>query len=154
VSLTGSWDVVSVRDRQHRHSVSVAGVVVDGDRVLTIRRADTGAVQLPGGVLEMGESIHAGLVREVVEETGVQVAPEALTGVYKHAHLAVVALVFRCRVVSGVARSTEESTRTEWMDIKNVRDRMDTVFAIRVEDALSHGSHPAIRTHDGEALLD
>ena len=53
-SLTGSCGVVGLRDLQHRHSVSVAGVVVDGERVLTIRRADTGAVQIPGGVLEVG----------------------------------------------------------------------------------------------------
>jgi 8-oxo-dGTP diphosphatase len=145
---------VSGREPQHRHSVSVAGVVVDGDRVLTIRRADTGAIQIPGGVLEVEEPIHAGLVREVIEETGVHVAPEALTGIYKHVHLAVVALVFRCRVVSGLAQATDESTRTEWMNVEQVGDCMDTVFAIRVEDALSHSSHPAIRTHDGEVLLD
>jgi 8-oxo-dGTP pyrophosphatase MutT (NUDIX family) len=54
-----------------RHSVSVAGVITDDDgRALLIRRRDTLHWEPPGGVLELDESIEAGLRREVREETG------------------------------------------------------------------------------------
>src|SRR5204862_7786985 len=83
-----------------RHSVSVGAVVLDDDgRVLVIQRRDNGKWQLPGGVLELDESIHHGLRREVLEETGVVIDPERLTGVYKNLRLGVVALLFRPRVV-------------------------------------------------------
>ena len=63
------------------HSVSVAAAVVDASgRLLAIRRRDNGRWEPPGGVLELDETIGEGLVREVLEETGLTVEPEALTG--------------------------------------------------------------------------
>jgi 8-oxo-dGTP pyrophosphatase MutT (NUDIX family) len=47
--------------------------------VLLIKRRDNGQRQIPGGVLELGESIHAGLIREVHEETGLLVEPGVKT---------------------------------------------------------------------------
>lgn len=81
-----------------KHSVSVAGIVVDDeDRVLVIRRQDTGDWQAPGGVLELDESFEDGVRREVAEEIGVAVQVERLTGVYKNLTRGIVALVFRCK---------------------------------------------------------
>src|SRR5688572_12718372 len=104
-----------VMGESNRHSVSVAAVVVDDqDRVLVVQRRDNGKWEIPGGILELDESIHAGLRREVEEETGLLVEPERLTGVYKNMKLGVVALVFRARVAGGSAGSTEESAAVEW----------------------------------------
>src|SRR5258708_4402529 len=92
------------------HSVSVAAVVTDhAGHVLVVQRRDNGEWQIPGGVLELDESIPAGVRREVEEETGLQVQPSRLTGVYKNLRRGVVALVFRAQVVGGQARSTNES---------------------------------------------
>ena len=64
-----------------KHSVSVSAVVIDDDgQVLVAQRRDNGKWQLPGGVLELDESIHQGVRREVLEETGVLVEPERLNG--------------------------------------------------------------------------
>jgi 8-oxo-dGTP diphosphatase len=52
-------------------------------------------------VLELDESIEAGLQREVREETGLTIEPIALTGVYKNMARGIVALGFRCEVISG-----------------------------------------------------
>ena len=53
---------------QSRHSVSVAGVVVDdAGRALLIRRRDNGHWEPPGGILELNEDIEDGLRREVRE---------------------------------------------------------------------------------------
>ena len=80
-----------------QHSVSVAGVVVNDDgEVLVIRRRDNGHWEPPGGVLELGETFEEGVRREVLEETGVLVRVDRLTGVYKNMKRGVVALVFRC----------------------------------------------------------
>src|SRR3954451_11920279 len=68
-----------------KHSVSVAAAIRDdAGRFLVISRADNGRWEPPGGVLELDESITDGLIREVHEETGLQVQPVALTGVYKN----------------------------------------------------------------------
>jgi 8-oxo-dGTP pyrophosphatase MutT (NUDIX family) len=67
-----------------RHSVSVTAVVFHEDgRVLAIRREDDGRWVPSGGVVELDETPEQAVVREVLEETGVQVKPDVLTGVYK-----------------------------------------------------------------------
>src|SRR4051812_18331614 len=95
---------------QHIHSVSVAGVVVDeAGRVLVIQRRDNGRWEPPGGILERDETFEQGVVREVAEETGVTVQVERLTGVYKNMARGIVALVYRCHPMGGIARATSES---------------------------------------------
>ena len=57
-----------------RPIVGVLAVVLRGDRVLVVRRANPpmlGRWGFPGGVLELGETIAQGAMRELLEETGV-----------------------------------------------------------------------------------
>lgn len=136
------------------HSVSVAGVVVREDgRVLAIRRADNGAWEPPGGVLELGEGIEDGVYREVYEETGIHAGVERLTGVYKNLRRGVVALVFRCRPEGGQVRPSDESVEVDWLTADEVSVRMAEVYAVRVLDALRGDTSPSIRSHDGRRLL-
>ncbi|WP_310725088.1 NUDIX domain-containing protein [Streptomyces sp. N2A] len=134
------------------HSVSVAGVVVREDgRLLTIRRADNGAWELPGGVLELNETPEAGVRREVWEETGIHVEVDELTGVYKNTTRGIVALVFRCKPVGGEERTSSESTAVTWLTPDEVANSMSEVYAIRFLDALD-GAGPHVRSHDGKRL--
>ncbi|WP_412539994.1 NUDIX domain-containing protein [Longispora sp. K20-0274] len=137
-----------------KHSVSVAAVVVnDEGRVLVIKRRDNGSWEIPGGILELDESIHDGVRREVLEETGVEIAPERLTGVYKNLKAGVVALVFRARVTGGSIRPTDESEDVAWWSDAQVVTGMRDVFSTRVFDALN-GRRPTVRIHDGSHFLD
>ena len=136
-----------------QHSVSVAGVIVDyAGRMLAIKRADNGHWEPPGGVLELGETIEEGLVREIREETGLTVEPGRLTGVYKNMNRGIVALVFRCRLVGGDARGTAEARELAWLTSGEVAERMTEAYRVRMLDALSAGD-PVLRAHDGERIL-
>ncbi|MFD9078961.1 NUDIX hydrolase [Streptomyces erythrochromogenes] len=135
------------------HSVSVAGAVLREDgRLLAIRRADNGTWELPGGVLELTESPEAGVRREVLEETGIEVEVDDLTGVYKNTSRGIVALVFRCKPSGGAERTSEESTAVAWLTPEEVSAQMSEVFAIRLLDALDDAG-PHVRSHDGRQLL-
>ncbi|MER5856240.1 NUDIX hydrolase [Streptomyces sp. NPDC059688] len=135
------------------HSVSVAGVVVREDgRLLAIRRADNGTWELPGGVLELTETPEAGVAREVLEETGIHVEVDELTGVYKNTTRGIVALVFRCKPAGGFERTSSESTAVSWLTPDEVSERMSEVFAVRLLDALD-GNGPHVRSHDGRRLI-
>jgi len=63
-------------------AVGDGAVIDDAGRILLIRRADNGLWAMPGGGLEVGETPAQGVVREVLEETGVACEPVALVGVY------------------------------------------------------------------------
>jgi 8-oxo-dGTP pyrophosphatase MutT (NUDIX family) len=137
----------------NRHSVSVAAVVVDDEnRVLVVQRRDNGKWEIPGGILELDESIHAGLLREVEEETGLFVKLEQLTGVYKNIKLGVVALVFRARMIGGVPGPTEESVAVDWWTVDRVAAEMAETFSVRVLDALD-ARETSVRLHDGARIL-
>jgi 8-oxo-dGTP diphosphatase len=137
------------------HSVSVAAAIVAPDgRLLATKRCDTGAWELPGGVLELGETFTEGVVREVREETGLTIQPERLTGVYKHMNAGIVALVFRCHIVDGHEAPTAEADESAWLTPEEVRERMTEAFAIRLLDALDDTkAGPHVRVHDGRHLV-
>jgi 8-oxo-dGTP diphosphatase len=136
-----------------RHSVSVAAAIVDeSGQLLAVRRRDNGHWEPPGGILELDETIQAGLVREVREETGLEVEPQALSGVYKNMRRGIVALVFRCRIIGGEPRPTREAEQVSWLSPDEISNLMDEAYATRLLDALRPGP-AAIRAHDGLSLL-
>jgi 8-oxo-dGTP pyrophosphatase MutT (NUDIX family) len=61
------------------------------------------------------ETFEEGVVREVAEETGVTVEVERLTGAYKNMARWIVALVYRCHPVAGIATATSESVAVDWI---------------------------------------
>ena len=137
-----------------RHSVSVSGVIPDDHgRVLLIRRRDNQHWEPPGGVLELAETIRDGLRREIREETGLDIEPDALTGVYKNMPRGIIALVFRCKITGGYLTANDEVTAFHWADQADIRQLTSEAYAVRVLDALS-GDHPAaVRHHDGAHLM-
>ena len=137
-----------------RHSVSVTGIITDErGRALLIQRRDNHHWEPPGGVLELGESIEDGLRREVREETGLDVEPVALTGVYKNMNRGVIALVFRCTTTGGQPATSDETEAFRWATESEVSDLASEAYAARVLDALHVHSQAAIRAHDGIRLI-
>lgn len=135
-----------------KHSVSVAGIVVDDqDRILVIQRRDNGQWEPPGGVLELDETPEAGVYREVFEETGVSVRVERLSGVYKNMTRSVVSLVFRCVPIGGLPQRSDESSDVCWASREFLRSAVDEAYLIRILDAFA--SEVSVRSHDGVSLL-
>jgi 8-oxo-dGTP diphosphatase len=68
--------MTSSREYPERPVVGVGGVVIDQGRALLIRRGSEplrGEWSIPGGTLELGETLAEGVVRELREETGIEV---------------------------------------------------------------------------------
>jgi 8-oxo-dGTP pyrophosphatase MutT (NUDIX family) len=98
-------------------------VVLDGDRVLLVRRADTGAWTPVAGIVDPGEHPAATAVREAREEAGIAIEVEALVRVHVLQPIAYpngdvtqyLDLVFRCRHVAGEPHvADEESVDVGW----------------------------------------
>ena len=150
----GYTGVINVDSQLPRHSVSVAGIVVDDyGRALLIRRLDNRRWEPPGGVLELGEAIHDGLRREIREETGLDVEPIGLSGVYQNMPRGIIALVFRCKITGGALATNEEVTDFLWVTESQAPRLMSEAYAIRILDALHDPGPAAVRPHDGVHLL-
>ncbi len=94
--------------------------VMDGDRMLLIRRHDDHKWAMPGGLLEVGETPAEGCSRELMEETGVSGTPERLLGVFdsrlwqysfQH-HL--ISFVFHVSHITGTPTTTDEAIDIGW----------------------------------------
>lgn len=103
--------------------------------------------------VELEETIEDGLCREVREETGLEIAVEQLSGIYKNLERGIVALVFRCRPRAGAPESTPEAVAVDWLDREEIRQRMDPTYAVRMLDAIEANTVPAIRAHDGVTVV-
>jgi ADP-ribose pyrophosphatase YjhB (NUDIX family) len=90
----------------------------------------------------------------VLEETGIRVKADRLTGVYKNMKLGVVTLAFRCTMVGGQTHPTEEARKVRWLTVDEARQDMPEARAVRVTDALARSDNgPAVRIHDGTRCL-
>ncbi|WP_372408262.1 NUDIX domain-containing protein [Streptomyces luteireticuli] len=131
-------------------------VVVDGrGRILLQRRSDNGMWALPGGAMNLGESLADCAVRETREETGLDVEITGIVGTYSDPRHVFAyddgevrqefSICLLARPVSGAIAVSEESTDVRWFDPGDVDDLpMVNNIRRRVDDWRS-GRMPAIR---------
>ena len=100
--------------------VGVAAAIVEGERVLLVRRANApyaGSWALPGGRIAWGEGLAAAVAREVREECGLDVAVGEIVGateVVGEDHHWIV-LVHLARRLAGVARASDDAADVRWV---------------------------------------
>ncbi len=121
--------------------IGTNGIVVDNKgHVLLMRRDDTRTWALPGGALEPGELPTDGAAREVREETGIQVVPARLVGLYFWSYRSddFLVLTFRCLIDGGTLTISEESPRVEFAPSNSIPKPMLAMHRERIERGLSH----------------
>ncbi len=106
--------------------VGVGAVIVEKGRVLLIRRGAEplkGHWSLPGGLLELGESLVDGVKREVREETGLEVEPLELIELIDRIHREgervryhYVIADYLCRVTGGALQAASDADAVRWTE--------------------------------------
>jgi ADP-ribose pyrophosphatase YjhB (NUDIX family) len=136
-------------------SVNVV-VVNDAGDILMIRRTDNDNWAVPGGAIDLGESVVQAAVRETREESGIECEITGLVGIYsdpKHVLLYTsngevrqeFSIVLTARPVSGEPTPSDESSEVRWVPTSAVSEyTMDRSMRIRIDDYLARGERPVI----------
>ena len=134
-----------VEHKSDRPIVAVGAVIVDGTRVLLVKRGQEplkGQWSLPGGAVETGEALHAALAREVREETclEIEIGPvvEVLDSIRADAsgrteyHYIIIDYACRVRAGSPLAACGSDAAAIEWADAADLERYQVTPTAIAV----------------------
>jgi ADP-ribose pyrophosphatase YjhB (NUDIX family) len=141
LTLESDWDrALGVR-------ASVSAVIFDRrGRLLLQQRSDGGQWGLPGGSIEIGESVRDAVIREVREETGLRVNPRRLVGVYSEPRRQVVrypdgnvwhyvSICFECAVRGGELTTGDETLALAYVAPTRLPTTVLPNHRIRIRDA-------------------
>ena len=137
-------------------SVNVV-VVNDQDQILLIRRSDNDNWAVPGGAIDLGESMTQAAIRETKEESGIDCEITGLVGIYtdpKHVILYTsngearqeFSIVLTARPVRGEPTPSDETSEVRWVDRAEIQDyTMDRSMNLRVRDFLESPGQPRLQ---------
>ncbi|MDQ6708656.1 MAG: NUDIX hydrolase [Acidobacteriota bacterium] len=110
-----------------RPILGVGALILDGDKILLVERGQNplkGFWSLPGGVLEVGETLEEGIHREVLEETGLIIEKLAVLEIFERImrdadgkpEYHYVLIDYVCRVTGGALVAGDDVSRAQWVD--------------------------------------
>lgn len=139
--------------------VPSVNVVVTNDQgeILLIRRSDNDNWAVPGGAIDLGESMTQAAARETKEETGIDCEVTGLVGIYtdpKHVILYTsngearqeFSIVLTAKPVGGEPTPSDESIEVRWVNRAEVQSyTMDRSMSLRVRDFLDSAGQPRLQ---------
>jgi 8-oxo-dGTP pyrophosphatase MutT (NUDIX family) len=136
-------------------SANVA-VINDVGEILLIRRSDNDNWALPGGAVDLGESLPHAAVRETKEETGIDCEVTGLSGIYtdpRHVLLYTsngevrqeFSIVLTARATGGQPTPSSETSEVRWVALDDLGAyEMDASMRLRVQHYLERREHPYV----------
>ena len=118
---------------------TACALVVDGDRLLLVRRAGEpfrGYWDLPGGFLEEGEHPLEALRRELLEETGLEVEPVTMVGIWMDRYgggaeaPATLNLYWTARVLGGELQPADDVSDARWFPVDELPPPAELAFHV------------------------
>ena len=131
-------------------------VVNHAGAILLIRRTDNGNRALPGGGIDLGESVAQAAVRETFEESGIECVITGIAGIYSDPKHVIFytsngearqefSIVLTARLLGGQPTPSSESSQVRWVPESELPGHtMDRSMRIRINDFLARNESPVI----------
>ena len=135
-------------------AVAVSAFIQDDEgRILMIRRTDNDLYSIPGGQLELGETLTEAAVREVREETGIECEVTGVIGLYSDPKHVIAyddgevrqefSICFRAKSCGGTLATSNESKEVLWITEDDLRRlTIHPSITLRIEHALISNRNP------------
>jgi len=129
--------------------IGVSSVVFNKDKtkVLVQKREDLKIWTIPGGAVEPNESPTEAIIRETKEETGIEVEPIRISGIYLRdiRLLEALNITFVCKPTRGKLTTSSENVDVAWMPINKALKETVGQSAQKIKDALSEENKVFLR---------
>jgi 8-oxo-dGTP diphosphatase len=126
-----------------KHIVSAGAVVVDEEGKILLIRGPRRGWEQPGGQVEEGESIQDAVIREVKEETGIDIEVTKFCGIYQNLKSGVCATCWLAKPIGGDIQTSSESLEVGYFPIEEALKMVKwSNFTERIKKSLDHKEHP------------
>jgi 8-oxo-dGTP diphosphatase len=126
-----------------RPLVGVGALIIKGTRILLVERGTQplkGYWSIPGGLVEVGERLNDAIIREVREETGLDVKPIKVIEIFERIlrdpqavpEYHYVLIDYLCKVTGGELKAADDAAGVEWVARKDLAKRKVTEGTLEV----------------------
>lgn len=126
-----------------KHIVSAAAVVINDQNEILLIKGPRRGWEMPGGQVEVGESLHTAAIRETKEEAGIDIEITRFCGVFQNVEESIVNTLFLAKPIGGQLTVSNESLETKYFPVEEAL-RLVTWknFRQRIEYCLRPGMQP------------
>lgn len=117
-----------------KHIVSAAAIVINDQNEILLIKGPRRGWEMPGGQVEVGESLHTAAIRETKEEAGIDIEITRFCGVFQNVEKSIVNTLFLAKPIGGQLTVSNESLETKYFSVeealrlvtwKNFRQRIE-----------------------------
>lgn len=125
-----------------KHTISAGVIAFNSDGKILLVESPKRGWEMPGGIVEVGESIKEAAIREVKEESGYDVRITKFCGIYQYIGRSVINF-FLGEIIGGEARTSEESLSVKFYSVEDAFSIIkNTAIKSWLKDTLNEEMHP------------
>ncbi|OAB38326.1 NUDIX hydrolase [Paenibacillus glacialis] len=126
-----------------KHIVSAAAIVINDQNQILLIKGPRRGWEMPGGQVEVGESLQSAAIRETKEESGIDIEIIRFCGIFQNVESSIVNTLFLAKPIGGQLTITNESLETRYFSIEEGLSKVTWKnFRQRIEYCLRSDSQP------------
>lgn len=135
-------------------TIAAFGLIFDQqNRILLCHRRDYNLWNVPGGTTEAGEAPWETVIRELKEETGLDVEIVRLAGIYNKSEKNELVFSFVCKIKGGELTLNEEADKIEYFDVNKIPVNISPKQIARIHDVLTE-KDLVFKNQTGKSAID